>query len=396
VPTQTKAVRFEWITFPGLKSGKPPGSPQGVFVTARFRLTNVVKTNAGTPAGESHMDHSLTSREQDLDATPTHQRLLSNLGILAKSQTHSDALHTLLKKDSNHDHRAPANPAAVIRSSSKDPNLTAAQNREAEAERKYGEHKTALQRQRSKRADSRQDDKQLRRMSEARANGGINDEGDEEIGADGVPVTRGMKRAKGSFERMRKALAAKATDSVETLVKSLQAMYGPGATMAKALAEQDSSGESFEERYGIPAHTVVATAVGMKAIRTVKPSAPAKPKATLGSIRKSLVTLAKSLGNETLAKSLEAGCGTDSETLAGGSAMRRQSLDKSRVFGTTVAGDAVPATKKFTAAQIEAATSACLAAGRCTASQAATISTYIAMGSMPPPGLMACLTGESA
>ncbi|CAB3783433.1 hypothetical protein [Pararobbsia alpina] len=329
----------------------------------------------------------LTSRQQDLDAMPAHQALLSNFGILAKSQAHASLLHSTLRASSNdHAHgKAPANVHSVIARS-------AASDIDREAERKYGERKTALVRQRAKRGGSRQEDEQLRRMSEARTNGGINRGASEEIGANGEPVTRGGNA--GCFTNLHakvKAAMNGVAGTADDIMAALQSLgkRTSGAARAKAIAAVDASGEGFEERDGIPAHATTAKAVGVVRA-TVKPTAPAKP--TLATIRKSLgktASLMRSMG-------LDVSYDSDSVTLTGGDAMRKQSLDKSRIFGTTVGGDAVGQPKRYTAEQIERAASAALAAGKLTGAQANSIATYIAMGSMPPPDLLACLTGESA
>jgi hypothetical protein len=273
------------------------------------------------------------------EASGTHQRLMAalhgggNHGQLLKSQTHAAAFHESLRRGSNdRAHNKPSSdPKGFIRRASPDMTLTPAQRK----------------------ADERAEKEYLRKMSEARANGGINDEG--------------------SFERLKKSLAAKATDSVETIMKSLQTMYGPRASMAKALAEQDASGEGFEERYGIPAHATVAQAVGVKTIRAAVK--PAKPVNTIASGFARINVLLKSMG-------LEASYGTDSATLTGGSAIRKQSLP------------AKPAAKPLSPDELLKAASTLLHHGRIDTQTAARVQSEVNLTGKVSPALMKTL-GEA-
>jgi hypothetical protein len=315
-----------------------------------------------------------TSREQDLAASPKHQALLKNLSILAKSQAHASLLASTIRQGSNdHAHaKAPANVHSVIARS-------AVSDIDREAERKYGERMTALQRQRAKRGGGHQEAEQLRRMSEARTNGGINDEDDEKIGADRVPVTRGTKCAKGSFDRLKKSLAGKVGDSIETVMKALQSTYAPHVSVAKALAEQDASGEGFE-RYGDGfTPSGVAHAVAVKAIRaTVKPSTPAKP--TLATIRKSLdkaASLMKSMG-------LEVSYDSNSATLTGGDAIRKQSMAGAK------------RKPKYSADQILKAASAALHAGAISGADAQAIQHQVNLRGTCDEALLKKLCGEDS
>jgi hypothetical protein len=283
------------------------------------------------------MHMSLTSREQDLDATPTHQRLLSNLGILAKSQTHSDALHTLLKKDNNHDHRAPANPNAMIRRASPDMTLTPAQ------------------RKRAQREDSRQEDKQLRRMSEARANGGITDEDDEEIGQDGHPTSSGSSLSKsmhkGSFQRLRVG--------VQALMK----------------AQSSDHTDGFATRYGMPTAHVTHVA-GRTAV--VKP--------TIAALSKSIETTRQRLDQilgVTPMQNLNKKIVATSEKLA-------KSLPTGPVRGLRMAAP------QYSVPQVEAAAGAALSHNVLTGEQAQTIANCLTLGGVGavPSELMAKLRGE--
>jgi hypothetical protein len=172
---------------------------------------------------------------------------------------------------------------------------------------------------------------------------------------------------------LKKSLAAKATDSVETIMKSLQTMYGPRASMAKALAEQDASGEGFEERYGIPAHATVAQAVGVKTIRAAVK--PAKPVNTIASGFARINVLLKSMG-------LEASYGTDSATLTGGSAIRKQSLP------------AKPAAKPLSPDELLKAASTLLHHGRIDTQTAARVQSEVNLTGKVSPALMKTL-GEA-
>jgi hypothetical protein len=209
------------------------------------------------------MHLSLTSREQDLDASPVHQRLMANLGSpLLKSQAHADALHGLLRRDNNHDHRAPANPAAVIRRASPDMTLTPAQ------------------RKRAHREDSRQEAEKLRRMSEARTNGGVVDEDEEMI--DGVPVSPcslSKGHHAGAFSRLRLGL--------HSFMKAQPRDYDEAqfrADMQRMPVVKPATGEIVKAVE--MARTTTAKALGMK-----------EPNNRMQALGKSMATLAKSLGN---------------------------------------------------------------------------------------------------
>ncbi|PNE56298.1 hypothetical protein A8H39_10835 [Paraburkholderia fungorum] len=207
-------------------------------------------------------------------------------------------------------------------------------------------------------------------MSEARTNGGVNDEDYEEIGADGVPVTRGSKRATGSFEKLRKALNARAIDTVETLMKSLQTMYSPRRTDPSV-----SDAFSFEERFG-KGFTHTARVV----------SRPAAAKPTIAALSKSIETvrerLDKILGVTPLQK-LNRKIVATSEKLA-------KSLPAGPVHGLRMA---VP---QYTVPQVEAAAGAALAHGAIDAQSAQVIANSLALGGVGavPGALMAKLRGE--
>ncbi|MGF6771963.1 hypothetical protein P3T18_004451 [Paraburkholderia sp. GAS199] len=126
-------------------------------------------------------------------------------------------------------------------------------------------------------------------------------------------------------------------------------------------------------------------------IRELKavPKAPAKG-ALAKSLQPGLDKAAKNLGMKApnLLKSLEAGYNSDSTTLAGGSALRRQSLSK-RVASITVGGDPVPAKPKLlTKSQVEAACMKGLNSGAITGAEAAYVSTALSMDRRIPDELM--------
>jgi hypothetical protein len=293
------------------------------------------------------MHPMFSSREQDLAATPTHQALLRNLGLsggtpFGKSEQHRQLLNSLLQQSGNTHagSHAPARVHSQIARSSK-----SAIDREAE--RKFGKR---TQRQR----DRRDEDETLDRMSRAREQDGT--------------CSLSKSTAPGSFNRMRKRFQAdpsnlmhKALMSDEQIaaatLSALAAMYGQ-----RSAEPAVSDAFDFEEKFGKGFTAHASEPVTIRA--TVKPRTAAKP--TVASVKQSLgrvQAMVKSLGLDGIGEN---------------------------------AAPVVPQPQRFTAEQIEAATAACLAAGKCTGAQAATISTCIAMGSMPPPELMACLTGESA
>lgn len=281
------------------------------------------------------------------ESSGTHQRLMAQLGM-AKSQAHADALQTHLRRSGNAHHSDPGeNVGHQIAKSSKDELLTRA---DTEAERGYAERKTALERQRAARS--------------ARSDAG-DDEDDEEM-IDGVPQSRSLSKSlhAGAFGRLR------------TLLKKHT------ASMAKAIAAQDSSGEGFE-RYGAGFAAHVAEPVRIQRAKVVV----AQP--TANTFAKSLErtkSLMKSMG-------LEAGTGTDSATLTGGSALRRQSLSK-RVASTTVGGDPKP--KQPTADEIMKAASAALHANAISASDAMAIQHQVNTRGTCEDALLKKLRGEDA
>jgi hypothetical protein len=281
------------------------------------------------------MHPSLTSREQDLAALPKHQRLLSNLGILAKSQTHAAALHENLRRGSNdHAHsKAPSDPKGFIRRASPDMTLTPAQ------------------RQGAQREESRQEAEQLRRMSEARANGGIEDEDDEEIGPEGYPVSSGSSLSKsvhkGSFQQLRAGLHS-------YLAKSQPVEYGEAQFIA-------------DLRRGpvVKAPTGLAKSIE-KARTTTKKSLGVS---TMSTVNTKMQSIARTLGNDQLAKSIGTG---------------------GPVRGLRMAAP------QYSTEHVEFAAQAALAHGAIDAQSAQVIANSLALGGVDavPRELMAKLRGE--
>jgi hypothetical protein len=239
---------------------------------------------------------------------------------------------------------------------------------------------------RSSRRDETEEEA-LSRMSDAR---------DQRADNAGCSLSKSLSA--GSFERLRtryqsnpqrlaKSIGNDYQQAAETFA-ALAEMLNPSSTLAKS-THVEYHEDSFDVRYGLG----VAQAVGVKTISTAKSPAVAKPSAaakpTVATIRKSLgkaASLLKGMG-------LEVSYDSDSATLTGGDALRVQSLDKSRVFGTVVGGDAV-AQPTLTPELIERAATAALAAGQITGAEANTIATYCAMGSICPEPLLKKLRGE--
>lgn len=109
---------------------------------------------------------------------------------------------------------------------------------------------------------------------------------------------------------------------------------------------------------------------------------------SLKTLRKSMAKVARSMGNATLAKSLDAGYGSNSATLTGGSALRKQSLDK-RLQSTVVGGD-----PELTGEHILKAAGAALYAGQIDAQDAQAIQHHVNMTGKCPEPLLKKLRGE--
>ena len=291
------------------------------------------------------MHPSLTSREEDLAAAPKHQALLTNLGVgpLLKSQTHAAALHQSLRSGSNDHARnsAPSDPKGFIRRASPDMTLT------------------PEQRQRAQREESRQDADQLRRMSEARSNGGINDEAETAYMrklAERGRANRGKSDSRGAFDKLRAKVR-----------EHLSSTGSGGEPMTKAQPVEHN--QSFESRYGCAAY--VAEPVTIQRATVAKIAAPAAPRSSIASIRKSMADIAKSL---------EAGYGTNSATLTGGSAIRKQSLPKK------------PAAKPLSPDELLKAASTLLHHGRIDTQTAARVQSEVNLTGKVSPVIMKTLS----
>ncbi|WP_321853197.1 hypothetical protein [Paraburkholderia tropica] len=107
-------------------------------------------------------------------------------------------------------------------------------------------------------------------------------------------------------------------------------------------------------------------------------------KANTTSLRKSMAKVANALGNATLAKSLEAGCASNSATLTGDSAVRRQSL-----AGTKSA----PKPRVYSPAEVSLAAQNALAYGQITVEQAGRIQSELDLTGACSPESLALLRG---
>lgn len=240
------------------------------------------------------------------------------------------------------------NVAVKIAKSSKDELLSTVDHRrdpDAEAERQYIQRKTALEREQAERAHS----------------------------------ARG-KGAKGSFAKLRervKAAISGAQSTAADMVKALQALGSSSAAMAKSVRDDN---EGFE-RYG----SDFAFAYSAEPV-TTQHAATVRTKPTAATFQKSINkvnSMLKSMG-------LEAGYGTDSATLTGGSALRKQSLDK-RLQSTVVGGDPEP-----TGEQILKAAGAALYAGQIDAKDAQAIQHQVNMRGTCEERLLKKLRGDDS
>lgn len=112
------------------------------------------------------------------------------------------------------------------------------------------------------------------------------------------------------------------------------------------------------------------------------------------SLRKTMAKTARSLGNTTLAKSLEAGYDSNSATLTRGSALRKQSLEK-RLKSTVVGGDPKPAKPKLmNKSECRAAAFKAMSAGKIAPRDAQTIDTCLTMDRRIPDALMKALRAQ--
>jgi hypothetical protein len=314
-----------------------------------------------------------TSREDDILMSGTHVALLNNLGILAKSQAHASLLHSTLRTSGNTHagSHAPANPQRVIERS-------ATSDIDREAEKAYGARKEALERIAAR-----------KRAKPGKSQGG-----------NGGCFTKLHSRLKKVLD-----VSAANADDILAALRNL----GSGSAMAKSQPGNYGADDFMRDlerirsiKTDVPqvrttiakthstlakTHSTLAKTLGVKA-----PSA-SMSKVTSG--LKKAQGLLKSMGFDAPAgaSSLDVSYNSDSATLTGGDALRVQSLDKSRVFGTVVGGD-VSAAPKLTPDMIERAASAALAAGQITGAEANQIATYCAMGAICPESLLKRLRGE--
>ena len=328
-----------------------------------------------------HRPSPVTSREADLNAVPRHAALLKNLGA---AEDYSAALHHHLRASGNtHESSdAPSNPAAVIRRShGPDPLLRGVPKRKPVA-------------QGMPRTRNESEDDALARMSDAREQRATNA---------GRSLSKAQGSAFGAFQVMKdrvqkgfgsfmKALVSDEEARARTL-SVLNSLYcSKPATLAKSTVTDSGDFDSFESRYGVAAHAPVAKPITV----TTKPLAKSitKPSAkpvTMATVKARLLGLARAVGNEELVKSLEAGYGSNSATLTGGSAMRKQSLSK-RVASTTIGGDQKP---RYSPEELLKGAAAALHAGAITGAEAQAIQHHVNMTGDCPDHLLKKLTGET-
>lgn len=349
------------------------------------------------------------SREQYLAATAAHQALMRNLGIgvetpLGKSEGHRQLLSSLLRQSGNThaDSHAPSNAHSQIARTGKSP-------LDREAARKFGNNRTQSQ---------RDEDEHLNRMSRARADNegramsDIDREAERKFGERKTALKRQReKRAQSDkgdndwdFSKLQsrlKTVLDVSTANADDILAALRNL-GSGSAIAKSQSGNYGAHEFMRDlervrsiKTDVPQvrKTIAKTHSNLSKALGVKASSASMPKVTSG--LKKAHGLLKSMGFDAPAgtSSLDAGYGSDSATLTGGSALRRQSLNKSRVFGTVVGGD-VTAAPKLTPDMIERAASAALAAGQITGAEANQIATYCAMGAICPEPLLKRLRGE--
>ncbi|NYH24688.1 hypothetical protein [Paraburkholderia bryophila] len=308
-------------------------------------------------------------------------------GPLLKSQQHADALqHHLRASGNTHEgSHAPANPTAVIRRSHGPDELL----------RGVPKRKPVAQGMRRVRDET--EDDALARMSDAR---------EQRADNAGRSMSKAQGSAFGAFQVMKdrvqkgfgsfmKALVSDEEARARTL-SVLNSLYCSNpAALAKSVGTEH--GESFESRYGTSGLTA-AQAVGVKAApAAAKPTLaksiakPSTKPVTMATVKARLLGLARAVGNEELVKSLEAGYGSNSATLTGGSAMRKQSLSK-RVASTTIGGDPKP---RYSPEDLLKGAAAALHAGAITGAEAQAIQHHVNMTGDCPDHLLKKLTGET-
>lgn len=285
------------------------------------------------------------------ESSPSHLRLMAQLGYdvqeqMGKSQAHASLLHSTLRPAGNAhaSSHAPANPLRVIQRS-------AVSDIDREAERKYGERMTSLQRQRAERGDSRQEAELLHRISEARANGGVVSEEDDEEMVDGAPVSPcslSKSMHVGAFSRLRAGL--------HSFMK----------------VQSSDHTDDFDTRYGMPAAHVASHA------------AVAKP--TIAALSKSIET-ARQRVEKTLGVSPVKHINKKIATV---SALAKSITGSGAVRGLRMAAP------QYSVEHVEGAAQAALAHGAIDAQSAQVIANSLALGGVGavPSALMAKLRGE--
>lgn len=263
------------------------------------------------------------------------------------SDTHFDALQRNLRAAHNtHQHaKPPANPVEFVRGASPDVLLSPterARERAAETDRRL---RAAASGERDDAGDTDDDDE------------------DDEVMVDGEPYSR---RDLQSGSSLSKSLTRGAFQALRNQVSRHFAHQGTGALMQS---------EEFDQR----------------ALMAKLKSEPITKTDTSG-LRKSMAKVANALGNTTLAKSLEAGYGADSATLKGGSAVRKQSLDK-RLQATVAGGDPQP--RVYSPAEVSLAAQHALAHGQITVEQAGRIQSELDLYGKISPKSEALLKGDA-
>jgi hypothetical protein len=306
------------------------------------------------------------------EASGTHQRLMaalhgsSNHSALLKSEGHSNLLHATLRAVDNTlaSAKVPTNISSVIERSTMTDLVR-------EAARAESPRKAALERIAER-----------KRTKPSKSQGG-----------NGGCFTKLHSRLKKVLD-----VTAANADDILAALRNL----GSGSAMAKSQPGNYGADDFLRDlerirsiKTDVPqvrnviakTHSTLAKALGMKA-----PSA-SMSKVTSG--LKKAQGLLKSMGFDAPpgASSLDVSYNSDNAILTGGDALRVQSLDKSRVFGAVVGGDA-SAALTLTPDMIERAASAALAAGQITGTEANQIATYCAMSTICPEPLLKRLRGE--
>jgi hypothetical protein len=263
---------------------------------------------------------------------PTHLRLMAQLGhrvgeqMMGKSQAHASALHAHLTGNGRHSTHSPvpSNPQKAISASTKDETLLGADRRHNPDERAERDYE--------------------RRRNEMTS----------------------QSKNKGAFDKLKDCLRAMASDTAEGLIKSLQSLHEP---------IQHHHSDSFEDRFGkgfSHAHVVGPVTAHRAAVASTKPTA-----ATLAGSIKRVTSMMKSMG-------LEVSYDSDSATLQGGDAIRKQSLAGAK--------PSKPKAKPLCAHELLKAASTLLHHGRIDAQTAARVQTEVGLRGTVSPDLMKTLS----